>query len=122
MKLSHTAAATSAVFDDPHLVSSAGLVPLLRLAGRCRLDEATGALTLPGDTGANPAAKITSLVAGMAAGGYAKQGAEHGYTHVKGLNAMVATVTTPTSAPVIAGTRLRRGAVTSRRTAPPEES
>jgi hypothetical protein len=42
--------------------------------------------------------------------GYTKQGAGHGYTGVKGLNALLATVSTPTSAPVIAATRLRRRA------------
>ena len=32
VKLSHTVGATSAVFDDPNLVRSAGLVPVMRLA------------------------------------------------------------------------------------------
>ncbi len=32
MELSHTPAATAAVFDDPNLIGSAGLVPALRLA------------------------------------------------------------------------------------------
>jgi hypothetical protein len=32
VKLSHTLRATSVVFDDPNLVSSAGLVPVLALA------------------------------------------------------------------------------------------
>ncbi|GAC1610578.1 MAG: hypothetical protein NVS3B26_18090 [Mycobacteriales bacterium] len=41
--------------------------------------------------------------------GYAKQGAGRGYTGVKGLNALLATVSTPTSAPVIAAARLRQG-------------
>jgi hypothetical protein len=31
MQLCHTPRATSAVFDDPNLVSSAGLVPVLAL-------------------------------------------------------------------------------------------
>jgi hypothetical protein len=47
--------------------------------------------------------------------GYTKQGAGYGYTGVKGLNALLATVSTPTSAPVIAATRLRRGKVNSAR-------
>jgi Transposase DDE domain group 1 len=47
--------------------------------------------------------------------GYAKQGAGYGYTKVKGLNALLATVSTPTAAPVIAASRLRRGAVNSAR-------
>jgi hypothetical protein len=45
--------------------------------------------------------------------GYAKQGVGYGYTGVKGLNALVATVSTPLSAPVIAATRLRKGATNS---------
>ena len=40
--------------------------------------------------------------------GYAKQGAGRGYTGVKGLNALLAVVSTPTSAPLIAATRLRK--------------
>jgi len=32
MQLSHTRPVTSAVFDDPNLVSAAGLVPLVKLA------------------------------------------------------------------------------------------
>ena len=32
MRLSHTLAATSVAFDDPNLVSAAGLVPVLALA------------------------------------------------------------------------------------------
>ena len=47
--------------------------------------------------------------------GYHKQGAAYGYSHVKGLNAIVATISTPTSAPVIAATRLRKGNVSSAR-------
>jgi hypothetical protein len=47
--------------------------------------------------------------------GYAKQGAGYGYTHVNGLNALLATVSTPLAAPVIVATRLRRGPVNSAR-------
>jgi len=47
--------------------------------------------------------------------GYAKQGAGYGYTGVKGLNALLAIVSTPLSAPVIAATRLRRGGTNSAR-------
>ena len=45
--------------------------------------------------------------------GAAKQGAEHGYTRVKGLNAQLATISTEQAAPVIVGARLRRGAAAS---------
>jgi hypothetical protein len=45
--------------------------------------------------------------------GATKQGAQHGYTKVKGLNAQVATISTTKAAPVIAAARLRRGAAAS---------
>ncbi len=41
--------------------------------------------------------------------GYAKQGAGRGYTGVKGLNVLLAIISTPTSRPVIAAARLRKG-------------
>ncbi len=37
MRLLHSAAATSAQFDDPNLVSCAGLEPVMRLAQDCDL-------------------------------------------------------------------------------------
>ena len=42
MKLSHTLSAMSVAFDDPNLVSSAGLVPVLALAAPVRPDETAG--------------------------------------------------------------------------------
>jgi hypothetical protein len=47
--------------------------------------------------------------------GYAKQGAGFGYTGVKGLNALLATVSSAASAPVIVATRLRKGSANSAR-------
>jgi hypothetical protein len=47
--------------------------------------------------------------------GYTKQGAGFGYSGVKGLNALVAIVSTPLSRPVIAATRLRSGNANSAR-------
>jgi len=47
--------------------------------------------------------------------GYAKQGAGFGYSGVKGLNALLATVSSASSAPVIVGTRLRKGSAGSAR-------
>jgi hypothetical protein len=47
--------------------------------------------------------------------GYAKQGAGRGYSGVKGLNALLAALSTPLSAPVIAATRLRKGSTNSAR-------
>ena len=37
MQFKHAPAAVSAVFDDPNLVSAAGLVPMLRLAQQAGL-------------------------------------------------------------------------------------
>jgi len=50
--------------------------------------------------------------------GAGKQGAEHGYRGFRGLNALVATISTNDSAPLILGSRLRRGAAHSARGAP----
>lgn len=47
--------------------------------------------------------------------GYAKQGAGYGYSKVKGLNALLATLSTPAAAPVLLASRLRRGATNSAR-------
>jgi hypothetical protein len=47
--------------------------------------------------------------------GHAKQGSGYGYSGVRGLNALIATVTTAQAAPVIAGQRLRKGACGSAR-------
>jgi hypothetical protein len=57
------------VFDDPNLVSSAGLVPMVALARSAGLVQlADQHLSVPTDKGANAGLKVTSLVAGMAAG------------------------------------------------------
>ncbi len=196
MRFSHDSSALSASFDEPNLVSCAGLAPVLALAERAGLAELVGQhLTLAGEGGANAAVKVTSLVAGMLAGadciddmdllrhgamarlftgvrapstlgiclraftfgqvrqldavaarllpvlvgqapilpdaaqvcyvdlddtvkathGYQKQGAGYGYSGVKGLNALIATISTPTSRPLIVATRLRRGGTNSAR-------
>src|SRR5215210_8156024 len=174
MRVSH---GVSAVFDDPNLVSCAGLAPVLGLAERCSLHRLVAdTLTLTGPAAANAAVKVPAMVAGMVAGadsiddmdllrhggmrrlfggvrapstlgsflrsfrfghvrqldkvaarllanlaahtpllrdadqitlvdvddtvkatyGYAKQGAGYGYTKVKGLNALLGIVSTPT--------------------------
>ena len=41
--------------------------------------------------------------------GYQKQGSGYGYSDVRGLNAMIGTVTTAETAPVVVGSRLRKG-------------
>lgn len=199
MQLCHTHRATSAVFDDPNLVSCAGLVPVLALARAAGLQElAQQHLTVPTDKGANAGLKVSSLVAGMVAGadsiddmallrhggmgrvftrayapstlgsflrsftfghvrqldavaarfltrlaalaplttapggassrvmvdiddtiievhGYAKQGSGYGYSGVRGLNALLATVSTTDTAPVVVAQRLRKGSCGSPR-------
>ncbi|MDO5862909.1 MULTISPECIES: IS1380 family transposase [Paenarthrobacter] len=191
MQFKHAPAAVSAVFDDPNLVSAAGLVPMLRLAQHAGVDRlAQARLTVPTDKGSNAGSKVMALVAGMVAGadsiddmnvlrhggmgrlfhrayapstlgsflreftfghvrqldavssrvvqnlagqtpllrlrdgervmvdlddtiievhGYQKQGAGFGYSGVRGLNALIATASTSSSAPVILGQRLRQG-------------
>jgi len=54
--------------------------------------------------------------------GYQKQGAAYGYSGVKGLNAQLAVLSSPTCAPVIAASRLRKGnAVSGSRRQPPDQ-
>jgi hypothetical protein len=196
VQLSHAVPVGSAVFDDPTLVSFAGLVPAVALARRAGLAQlADRHLSVPGGAGVAAGAKVGCLVAGMVAGadsitdlgllrhggmprlfdgvrapstlgtflrsfsfghvrqldavaarftaglarhapiintaepiayldiddtiratfGYSKQGAGFGYSGVKGLNALLATVSTRSSAPVIVGTRLRKGSANSAR-------
>lgn len=193
MQVSHAARAAVALFDDPNLVSSVGLLPIMRLAENAGLrDLADTWLSVPTDKGANAGTKVSSLVAGMVAGadsiddmallrhggmsklftfcyapstlgsflrtftfghvrqldavaarvlvnlareapivpvpsdgglvfvdvddtiievhGHQKQGAGFGYSGVRGINALLATVSAQTSAPVVIAQRLRKGA------------
>lgn len=53
------------VFDDPNLVSAAGLIPMLRLARSVGLDElAQSRFSVPTDKGANAGGKVMALVGG----------------------------------------------------------
>lgn len=193
MQVSHAARVAVASFDDPNLVSAAGLLPIMRLAEKAGLRSLADTwLSVPTDKGANAGLKVASLVAGMVAGadsiddmallrhggmkklfsccyapstlgsflrtftfghvrqldavasrflvnlaqhapivptpaddglvfvdvddtiievhGHQKQGAGFGYSGVRGINALLATVSTSTSAPVIVAQRLRKGA------------
>ena len=193
MQASHAPAAVSASFDDPNLISCAGLEPVMALAEACGLAGlVAGKLSVPSP---NAQLKVPALVAGMVAGadsiddmdllrhggmrrvfdevrapstlgtfvraftfghvrqldsvatsllvelaqrtpllpaadqiafvdiddtirgthGYTKQGAGYGYSKVKGLNALIATASTPAAAPVIIASRLRRGSTNSAR-------
>ncbi|HET6868469.1 MAG TPA: IS1380 family transposase [Solirubrobacteraceae bacterium] len=196
MQLSHAGPVRWARFDDPNLVSSAGLVPAVAMADRVGLEQLVDRhLSLPGGAGIAAAAKVGCLVAGMVAGadsiadmgllrhgamprlftgvrapstlgtflrafrfghvrqldavaarftaglarhapiiaageavayldiddtvratfGYRKQGVGYGYSGVKGLNALLATASSASSAPVIVATRLRKGSANSAR-------
>jgi len=68
----HTPTAASYSFNDTNLVSPTGLVPIMRLAHQAGLlDLAEQRLTVTttgADKGANPGAKLSTLIAGMAAG------------------------------------------------------
>src|SRR6266571_2528443 len=126
-------------FDDENLVSCAGLVPVMQLAEDTGLHDLVADAVQIDDppipsTGVNPAGKITSIVAGMAAGadsiddldvlrqvyGHKKEGARFGHAKVggynvllRGLSPLVATLSTPVAAPVVAAARLRNGAASS---------
>jgi hypothetical protein len=69
VRLSHDPLKTSARFDDPNLVSRAGLVPVMGLAERAGLFALARAhVRIAGPCEANAGLKIGCLVAGMAAG------------------------------------------------------
>jgi hypothetical protein len=69
MRVSHDYPALSATFDDPNLVSCAGLAPALALAERAGLaDLVDQHLSLAGEGSANAHLKIPALIGGMLAG------------------------------------------------------
>ena len=196
MQLSHVFPVRSMVFDEPNLVSHAGLVPAMAMAGKAGLIElADRHLTVAWRAG--PCGRVEGICAGRGDGGgcgldrghggaaarrhgsavrrgagtdhfghvpagvevrarppvgrgrrpvpdrsdrhgglvdtaaaltyldmddtirrtygYAKQGSGYGYSGVKGLNALLATVSSADRAPVIVATRLRKGSANSAR-------
>jgi len=73
VKLQHGWSSGAPVFDDPNLVSCAGVVPAMALAEQAGLSELiAGRVSLASrrvaSAGVNPAGKLTSIIAGMAAG------------------------------------------------------
>src|SRR5947209_15592795 len=69
VRLLHDLAKTHAAFDDPNLVSRAGLVPVMALAQRAGLGELVDEHVRPGrPCGVNAHVKVPCLVAGMIAG------------------------------------------------------
>jgi hypothetical protein len=69
MRLSHDPLLISASFDDPNLVSRAGLVPVMSLAERAGLHALVRRnVQITARNGVYPELKVACLVAGMAAG------------------------------------------------------
>jgi hypothetical protein len=68
----HTPTAVSHSFDDENLIATTGLVPIMGLAQKTGLldlaDDRLTVSTTGADKGAHPAAKLATLVGGMAAG------------------------------------------------------
>jgi hypothetical protein len=108
VRLSHTPARTSAVFDDPNLVSHGGLVPVMALAERAGLPGLLAEHVRPGGgCGANapllPGTDVLAIIdidsTQKRVYGHKKQGAKFGHTKiqgksvlVRGLNALIAAV------------------------------
>jgi hypothetical protein len=72
MRSCHAATAVDIAFDDPNLIADAGLVPVVALAEQIGLPALVGEhvriIGAANSAGANPAAKVMSLLAGMIAG------------------------------------------------------
>jgi hypothetical protein len=73
VKLSHGWSRATPLFDDENLVSCAGLAPVMALAEQAGLSELISsrvaiASARVASAGVNPAGKLTSIIAGMAAG------------------------------------------------------
>ena len=73
MNLSHAWSKATPLFDDENFVSGAGLVPVMALAEQAGLSELLAervalASSRVASAAANPAGKLTSIIAGMAAG------------------------------------------------------
>ena len=70
MQASHELSRVSVSFDEPNLVSHAGLVPVAELAQRLRVGERIdAAVTLAGSAGANSGAKALTVIGSVLAGG-----------------------------------------------------
>jgi Transposase DDE domain group 1 len=73
VNLPHPWSKATPLFDEENLVSSAGLVPVMALADQAGLSELVDGRVRLGRTrvasaGVNPAGKVASMIAGMAAG------------------------------------------------------
>ena len=110
------------IFDHPYAPSTLGSFLREFTFGHFRQLDAVGSRFLCG------LADRTPIVAGIEGTvfldiddtiievhGHGKQGSGYGYCGVRGLNALIATVSTERAAPVIVGQRLRRGSCGSPR-------
>jgi len=69
VRLLHDLGKIHATFDDPHLVSRAGLVPVMALGQRAGLAGLAGEqVRIARPCGVNPQVKVPCLVAGMIGG------------------------------------------------------
>jgi hypothetical protein len=69
VRLLHDLAKIHATFDDPHLVSRAGLVPVMALAQQAGLADLAGEhVRLARPCGVNTAVKVPGIIAGMIGG------------------------------------------------------
>ena len=116
MQSCHAAAAVDAVFDDPNLVADAGLVPVVALAEQIGLPELVAEhvkiLDAANSAGAGPDTVVFVDIDSThrRVYGYAKQGAAVGrLAGKKTLHPLIATASTPSSAPVVLAVRLRKG-------------
>lgn len=69
----HTSATVTHSFDDTNLTATTGLAPIMALAQNASLpelaDDRLSVATTGADRGANPAAKLATLIGEVAAGG-----------------------------------------------------
>jgi hypothetical protein len=95
-----------------------GRLPVPARAGRLVGAAVPHCTTGAGDSGGYAFVDVDDTI--IEVHGHAKQGAGFGYTRVRGLNALLATLTTPGSAPLVVAQRLRKGClrVTARRETP----
>lgn len=114
--------AMGTVFEHPYAPSTLGSFLREFTFGHVRQLDAVGSRFLCGLAGRTPiVAGIDSTVfldiddTIIEVHGHGKQGSGYGYTGVRGLNALIATVNTQHAAPVIVGQRLRKGACGSAR-------
>jgi len=86
---------------------------LVALVGHIELRGDPASLVDPGSSAGYALLDVDDTI--VEVHGHAKQGAGFGYSGVRGLNALLATLATATSAPVIVAQRLRKGACGSPR-------